>query len=541
MLCTSLQLVVKSAVQNTAKSIGYTGLPVCDGVTIRYNKASRTKDNIVIKRCQPSTPCLITPFSLISYSPASSISSSSSNQLSLTQTSTTVNTRLVNELIKILIKPLLFSSASSITRNNPNLSIHGVLITGPPGCGKTHSAIAVQSICHSENMCQVNIYELSIPELLSLEDPLQYIDSVFVKAQTSALSRRHSVSKAITDTKNNISAKSPKTPMLYTPQRHTKQSSSSLPSSSLLLTPFTESGSLSRHDSFRFATPQSNPISQSSFKINSTAIPHDDSNQLSVVFAEMSIVVIDEIDALGRCREQVQGAANTSGGGGGGGQSEVQIAIIDSLCRWFDRLNNNSSNHAQQAVNCCVLATTNRPEDVDTRLRRGGRLEREIEVMTTRTDRTHILIHSFKTIFQQYLSDQLLIEDDVFKLIQCYGDRLGGYVAADCQLLVRETAILFLQNFHNIDVNASASADQSKSRELHVYMSTLLEQSFESAIQLVPPSSLRGVTVSVPRLRYSDIIGYEDIKKHLRRLLLFSSPTKREIMQKMKIKFPGGE
>ena len=76
-----------------------------------------------------------------------------------------------------------------------------------------------------------------------------------------------------------------------------------------------------------------------------------------------------------------------------------QAAIKQYLCSWFDTSSDSPENSdndppaASGAHPCsyCVIATTNRPADVDPRLRRGGRLEREIEVSGCKADRVKLL------------------------------------------------------------------------------------------------------------------------------------------------------
>ena len=87
------------------------------------------------------------------------------------------------------------------------------------------------------------------------------------------------------------------------------------------------------------------------------------------------MIVIDEIDALGRQDSS---------------QSVVQeSAVKQYICTWFDRQSEDPCN-----ARTCIIATSNRPADVDARLRRGGRLELEIDVLGTASDRARYN-HSF--------------------------------------------------------------------------------------------------------------------------------------------------
>ena len=84
----------------------------------------------------------------------------------------------------------------------------------------------------------------------------------------------------------------------------------------------------------------------------------------------ITMVVIDEIDALGRQ-------------GSGSSQSVVQESVVKQyICTWFDRQLDDP-----RSARTCIIATSNRPSDVDARLRRGGRLELEIDVLGSASDR----------------------------------------------------------------------------------------------------------------------------------------------------------
>ena len=71
-----------------------------------------------------------------------------------------------------------------------------------------------------------------------------------------------------------------------------------------------------------------------------------------------------------------------------------QAIIKQYLCDWFDTQSSSSSSSSSSGSgssalpSLCVVATSNRPADVDPRLRRGGRLEREIDVTGSKADRS---------------------------------------------------------------------------------------------------------------------------------------------------------
>jgi SpoVK/Ycf46/Vps4 family AAA+-type ATPase len=69
----------------------------------------------------------------------------------------------------------------------------------------------------------------------------------------------------------------------------------------------------------------------------------------------------------------------------------------------------------------------------------------------------------------------------------------------------------------------------------------LVKQAYSEAAVIVRPSSLRGAsTISLPQLTLDDVIGLEQVKKVLLRLLSFYDPSKKALMQRFKLKSPGG-
>ena len=181
---------------------------------------------------------------------------------------------------------------------------------------------------------------------------------------------------------------------------------------------------------------------------------------------------------------------------------------------------------SQSAVPTCIIATSNRPEDIDLRLRRSGRLEQEIEVICARQDRVGLLytmliqaLTPLRSLFG-HNSDpsgaDLSLEDHISTITEEIIDRLGGYVVADIQALVRETCILLSKRIRSAtsslnDVTLSVrpgstlttvdtAAASSSSVFSSSYMIALLRASLEEALGSISPSALRGVSIKVPNV-----------------------------------------
>ena len=194
------------------------------------------------------------------------------------------------------------------------------------------------------------------------------------------------------------------------------------------------------------------------------------------------------------------------------------------LCSWMDRLNQRISTDS-----ICVLATSNRSEDIDRLFRRGGRLECELYALNSPEDRARLVLsylrdsllhnpidgsneeggeawNSFRSSFQGR-------EDWLREIATAMGDRTGGYVAADIANLVHQLPTII----SSVSVSPTEPSEQ---------LLALLER----AMDIVTPSCLRGVTISVPKISFDDIIGYADAKRLLQNAFHFYDPVMKPVL-----------
>lgn len=135
-----------------------------------------------------------------------------------------------------------------------------------------------------------------------------------------------------------------------------------------------------------------------------------------------------------------------------------------------------------------VLAAANEPNSLDSALRRSGRLDRELEIgVPTASSRFSIL----ESIISQISHD--LEEEEMMDL----ASKTHGFVGADLASLVRESLAICLGR-------------TSSSLSVVSYSDCL------AALKLVKPSSLRASIVEVPKVKWSDIAGQEDVKRALK-------------------------
>ena len=192
-----------------------------------------------------------------------------------------------------------------------------------------------------------------------------------------------------------------------------------------------------------------------------------------------AIIFIDEIDAIAPKREEVTG--------------EVERRVVAQLLALMDGLKGRG--------NVIVIGATNRINAVDPALRRPGRFDREIEIgVPDRKARLEIL---------QIHTRGMPLADDVD--LEKLADITHGYTGADLAALCREAAMKALRRYlPEIDLE-----QERIPIEVLEKMEVRMED-FMAAYKEITPTAIREVYIEVPRVRWSDIGGLEEVKQELR-------------------------
>ncbi|XP_058504928.1 ATPase family gene 2 protein homolog A [Solea solea] len=207
--------------------------------------------------------------------------------------------------------------------------------------------------------------------------------------------------------------------------------------------------------------------------------------RLRQIFTEASqrqpaIIFIDELDALCPKRE--------------GAQNEVEKRVVASLLTLMDGIG--SEGHSGQLL---VLGATNRPHALDPALRRPGRFDKELEVgVPSAAERGDILRK------QLSLVPCGASAEEVMRL----ADAAHGYVGADLAAVCKEAGLRALRR-------ALGSSHQPSDRQLMGTVSVTL-QDLQWAMSAVKPSAMREVAIDVPKVRWSDVGGMEEVKLKLK-------------------------
>ncbi|MBN1216483.1 MAG: CDC48 family AAA ATPase [Candidatus Lokiarchaeota archaeon] len=192
-----------------------------------------------------------------------------------------------------------------------------------------------------------------------------------------------------------------------------------------------------------------------------------------------SIIFIDEIDAIAPKRETVTG--------------EVERRVVAQLLALMDGL------HSRGRV--IVIGATNRPNSLDSALRRPGRFDREIEIKVPNEK-------GRREIFQIHTRNMPL--DNKILLIKDFSQITHGFVGADISAVCREAAMSALRRYlPSIDLE-SEIIDPELLEQIQV-----TREDFEQALKEVLPSGIREVFVEIPNVNWSRVGGLEDLKQKL--------------------------
>jgi transitional endoplasmic reticulum ATPase len=191
-----------------------------------------------------------------------------------------------------------------------------------------------------------------------------------------------------------------------------------------------------------------------------------------------SIIFIDEIDAIAPKRETVTG--------------EVERRVVAQLLALMDGL------HGRGRV--IVIGATNRPNSLDSALRRPGRFDREIEIKVPNEKGRREIFHIHTR--NMPLDKRISIKE--------FANITHGFVGADISAVCREAAMSALRRYlPKIDLH-SEIIDPELLEQIVV-----LKEDFDNAMKEVLPSGIREVFVEVPNVSWEQIGGLEDLKQKL--------------------------
>ena len=196
-----------------------------------------------------------------------------------------------------------------------------------------------------------------------------------------------------------------------------------------------------------------------------------------------SIIFIDELDSIASKRDETQG--------------EVERRVVAQLLTLMDGL--------QARGQVIVIAATNRPDAIDQALRRPGRFDREIEIgIPDRDGRKEVLqVHTRGMPIPRD-------KDGHWKEIDHFAEITHGFVGADLAALAREAAMSALRRYLP-EIDLDEPIPSKLLQEMKV-----TNDDFKEALKDVEPSALREIMVEIPKVKWDEVGGLEDVKQQLK-------------------------
>ena len=192
-----------------------------------------------------------------------------------------------------------------------------------------------------------------------------------------------------------------------------------------------------------------------------------------------SIIFIDEIDSIAPKRDEVSG--------------ELEKRIVSQLLTLMDGMKSRGK--------VVVIAATNRPDSIDSALRRPGRFDREIEIgIPDDEGRFDILsIHTRGMPINEKVN------------LKQISKTTHGFVGADLEVLSKEAAMRSLRR-----ILPEIDLDEDKISSEILQKIEITSDDFREALKEVRPSALREVQVQIPDVSWDDVGGLDELKDELR-------------------------
>jgi len=200
-----------------------------------------------------------------------------------------------------------------------------------------------------------------------------------------------------------------------------------------------------------------------------------------------SIIFMDELDSIAPKRDQAQG--------------ETEKRIVSQLLTLMDGLKPSS--------NVIVIAATNRPNVIESALRRPGRFDRELEIPIP-DEEGRFSVLQIKT--------QNMDLDNSVDLFQIARDT-HGFVGADLAQVTIEAALQCIRNAiqdGKLDVETDDVLGEEVLEDLKVN-----NDHFMYALTICDPSTLRENKIEIPDVKWADIGGLEETKRELQEMVRY--------------------
>lgn len=198
------------------------------------------------------------------------------------------------------------------------------------------------------------------------------------------------------------------------------------------------------------------------------------------------IVFIDEIDSITSKRSD--------------DSAEYQVSIVATLLNLMDGMNSNNK--------VFVIGATNRLNAIDPALRRPGRFDLEFEVPLPNVSARYDILTKYVKLENNDLFNNV---DNSF--LQLLSELTNGYSGADLSLLYRESVMNAIRKHITVDDNTGKISLNTPSDTIR-----LANEDFHAALKVITPTSLRGIDINKPTIKWDELIGVDDAKSNIEEL-----------------------
>lgn len=198
------------------------------------------------------------------------------------------------------------------------------------------------------------------------------------------------------------------------------------------------------------------------------------------------IIFIDEIDSVTSKRSD--------------DSAEYQVSIVATLLNLMDGMNSNNK--------VFVIGATNRLNAIDPALRRPGRFDLEFEVPLPNVSARYDILTKYVKLEKNELFNNV---DNSF--LQLLSELTNGYSGADLSLLYRESVMNAIRKHITVDDNTGKMSLNTPSDTIR-----LANEDFHAALKVITPTSLRGIDVNKPTIKWNELIGIDDAKSNIEEL-----------------------
>lgn len=198
------------------------------------------------------------------------------------------------------------------------------------------------------------------------------------------------------------------------------------------------------------------------------------------------IIFIDEIDSITSKRSDES--------------AEYQVSIVATLLNLMDGMNSNNK--------VFVIGATNRLNAIDPALRRPGRFDLEFEVPLPNVSARYDILTKYVK-----LENNELFNNVDHSFLHLLSELTNGYSGADLSLLYRESVMNAIRKHITVDDNTGKILLNTPCDSIR-----LANEDFQAALKIITPTSLRGIDINKPTIKWNELMGVDTAKRNIEEL-----------------------